>query len=1150
MARPITTEVARRFQRAVRLDVDFGSRAAIADYVPLAASLGALTRIGEQIANSSQRAFTWTGPYGGGKSSLALVLASLLDHNKGVRRAAEEAIGSPQASRIQKAFKISKGGWLIVPVVGQRDSVVRVLDDALSKALRRRFEGRIPNSIAKEAGATPDRLLKRLTAVAEACAPDNDGILIVVDEMGRFLEHAATTDGDISFLQELAEIAGRLEQKVVIVGVLHQSFEQYALRLGSDGRDEWAKIQGRFVDVPLATGPEDTVRLIAEALVGDRAPRDHAAVCGHVASFVKERRVALPADFSDLLRRCWPLHPAVALLLASVARRRFGQNERSTFGFLNSGEPGGFQDFLSNASSRDALYGLEDFWNYLRLNLEPAILASSDGHRWAQAAEAIERAESKGDRAHVVLAKAIATLDLFGAQVGLYADDRLVRSGGLLGLAKSQTSEVLEDLRTWSIAVYRAHNKSWAVFAGSDFDIDAELGAAKAKVEVDYASLQEILTQQVVIAKRHYYESGTLRWFDVRICALGEIAKLVDEYRPTRGACGLFVLAIPSGREALEVVRIQSEVLSEQHAAHPFFVGVSKEAWEVRALTLELTALEYVRKNVGALEGDQVARRELAARSAALREQLDQKLGEMLGAASWYRGGRAQPIKSIADLTRAASDCASEFFHAAPTIKNELINRSRPSSNAVSASNELMRLMVLHSSKPALGIDGYPPQRAIYESVLVSPGLHRRSRQAGEGFEFGAPNAKGTGKTFAAMWSAGESFLDETERSRLSLSLLYDRWAKPPYGIRAGVIPIYALALILAHEPELAVYLDGQFVPSLDAFFVDRMLQDPRAVEVRRFRITGVARATLERLSELVMERAAGTLSLDALSVAKPLVAFVRSLHPWVKRTRTLSATTIACRDCILKAADPVALLFEDLPKACGTGVIRYNGRTDPSTGAYTATLRHALDELRSAYPRLLDKIALHIGEKLGGTLATESGRFELSERAAAVAGLSGDFRLDAFANRLKIATETVEWLESIGGLTGNKPVRDWIDNDIDRSTFEIADLCARFKRVEAVAKTVSHHASEETVAVVVGQGTNTKAALIRTVEISSAEKEIAKEVLNDLRSRFAAKGLAPSRLLSVVTEITREVIAAHDSTNTSDQAAPADVKEPKTWRN
>ena len=227
--------------------------------------------------------------------------------NKGVRRAAEEAIGPGPASKIQKAFRISKGGWLVVPVVGQRDSIVRALDDALSRALKRHFQGRIPNSFSKESGSTADRFLKRLTAAAEECAHDNDGILIVVDEMGRFLEHAATTDGDISFLQELAEIVGRLEQKVVIVGVLHQAFEQYASRLGTDGRDEWAKIQGRFVE-PLATGPEYS-RLISRPWLVTRHRRIMAP-CAQIASFIRAPR--------------WPsqrLFRPLASLLATASHR-------------------------------------------------------------------------------------------------------------------------------------------------------------------------------------------------------------------------------------------------------------------------------------------------------------------------------------------------------------------------------------------------------------------------------------------------------------------------------------------------------------------------------------------------------------------------------------------------------------------------------------------------------------------------------------------------------------------------------------------------------------------------------------------------------------------------------------------------------------
>jgi hypothetical protein len=94
----------------------------------------------------------------------------------------------------------------------------------------------------------------------------------------------------------------------------------------------------------------------------------------------------------DRLDRCWPLHPATAALLGPVSRRRFGQNERSTFAFLNSSEPEGFQDFLRVVPVDDlATFEPARLWDYLQINLEPAILASPDGHRWAQGAEAVER---------------------------------------------------------------------------------------------------------------------------------------------------------------------------------------------------------------------------------------------------------------------------------------------------------------------------------------------------------------------------------------------------------------------------------------------------------------------------------------------------------------------------------------------------------------------------------------------------------------------------------------------------------------------------------------------------------------------------------------------------------------------------------------
>ena len=62
--------VSRRFQKAVRVDSDFGDVQALEGYVCPPSATQILKHMAAQIADTSQGAFTWTGPYGGGKSSI------------------------------------------------------------------------------------------------------------------------------------------------------------------------------------------------------------------------------------------------------------------------------------------------------------------------------------------------------------------------------------------------------------------------------------------------------------------------------------------------------------------------------------------------------------------------------------------------------------------------------------------------------------------------------------------------------------------------------------------------------------------------------------------------------------------------------------------------------------------------------------------------------------------------------------------------------------------------------------------------------------------------------------------------------------------------------------------------------------------------
>ena len=90
--------------------------------------------------------------------------------------------------------------------------------------------------------------------------------------MGKFLEGAARDIADVYFFQQLAELASRSEGRLVVVGILHQAFDEYSHRLSREMREEWAKIQGRFVDLPVNTGVDEQIALLGMAIESYHKP--------------------------------------------------------------------------------------------------------------------------------------------------------------------------------------------------------------------------------------------------------------------------------------------------------------------------------------------------------------------------------------------------------------------------------------------------------------------------------------------------------------------------------------------------------------------------------------------------------------------------------------------------------------------------------------------------------------------------------------------------------------------------------------------------------------------------------------------------------------------------------------------------------------
>ncbi len=96
--------VNRQFLRSVRLDADLGRADAMQGYILQPSARNLLDTTAKHLLNTQQRAFTWTGPYGGGKSSLALTLASLAGGDPSIRKAARTTLGVTSSDGLQPFF--------------------------------------------------------------------------------------------------------------------------------------------------------------------------------------------------------------------------------------------------------------------------------------------------------------------------------------------------------------------------------------------------------------------------------------------------------------------------------------------------------------------------------------------------------------------------------------------------------------------------------------------------------------------------------------------------------------------------------------------------------------------------------------------------------------------------------------------------------------------------------------------------------------------------------------------------------------------------------------------------------------------------------------------------------------------------------------
>jgi hypothetical protein len=1052
-----TIHINSNYTRSINIERDAGAVSVIKNYIPTSRALQTLSRIEESFCTENiLRSWALVGPYGSGKSAFAVFLSHLLGHkNNPTTQKALEILCDADAElsiKFYNEIKASKG-FLNVLLTGTPESLskrfIKILHEAAENYWQNK-SGRTPAIVGKLHSASNkgkvsiNEIMELLSELQRAVFKSKGkGILIVFDELGKFLEYEARHYGanDIYLLQALAEHAysGR-DANLYIVVLMHQGFEQYARGLGENLRNEWAKVQGRYENIPFLESSEQILRIVGKAIEHDFTDKQKNALkkkCLAMAKVLADQK-ALPhamaeEEAADLFVNCYPLHPVAGLALP-VLCQKVAQNERTLFSYLGSKEPHGFKDSIRALEIVGDFINPWEIYDYFIVN-QPAVLHDPLTHRrWAEVVTAIERLGDAPPE-EIQLLKTIGLLNIIGVQGGLKASKDIIK---LCPPSAARTSKTADALTDKSILQYRKYSGEYRVWQGSDFDLEAAVQEELSQVgRFDLPSrLNERKPLPPVVARRHTIKKGSLRYFQPHFVDTLSFSK---EQRSTKNL--RFILCLAETEADIK--------LFKEHVVHRFdkldVVALCQNGAQLREAVSEVLALKRVQRNRPELHSDPVALREFKDRlivAEQIEDQLVSAFFEQPQEGFWYWQGSPLQVTNKRNLQQELSRILDDVYLAAPIFKNELINRDRPSSQAITARNKLVAALLNHADKEDLGIDKFPAEKGVYRALFKATGLHR---VVDGSWQLAAPDPENDPYTLMPVWGVLYKFLEDTEKKPGSFVELDEALTSPPYGVKEGILPILYVTAYLCYQHELAFYENGEYTPYITEQHIERFLKRPDFFAVQRFRISGMRASLFEEYVKALYKDTNREQTLH--SIARPLAKFVADLPEYTKNTKRISEPARQVIRAIDKAKSPAEMLFVKLPLACGYPEIDPKATDKKKLEGFSVRLIEILRELSLAYPDLLKEQQDQISQALLNKKGLETG--ELRNLLSRYQGLD-KFTIDKDGLRAFIryicnrSHDDETWLEALLMFLGRRPSKKWTDTNREGVDLRLTEYSRR----------------------------------------------------------------------------------------------------------
>lgn len=961
--------VAPRFLRSVNLSNDWRNADSYKGYIITPNITHSLDRLSNALAsNDGQKSFTLIGPYGTGKSAFVVYLCQLLLHDDKTALMASEHL-SKSNLQLSKKIEILRGskeknrGYLPIAVTARRRPIAQLILEGLAEATSQlscnstiqNLTNRIQIALEQDFWKDTSTIIGFLQEIGnEAKEQGYFGILLIIDEAGKSLEYALydRDGGDIYIFQEISEFANRQSNfSMLFIITLHQMFDDYVELAERTVRAEWTKVQERFQSIQFAESAATTIQMLADAIqCNKQLPHEINEAIDESLHLLEKSSTPLPIGlnfitFREIAKNSWPLHPTVLLALPHLFRR-LAQNERSIFSYLTSEEPYGFQEHIKkDLTTNKGFVRLHDIYSYLLSNFEAGLARLPHAKRLLEANDVVNSRHNLLEQEYKLI-RSIAILNVLGEMCPLRATAKLLECSMN---NEGDTNIILQKLKQNSIITYRQLDNSYRVWEGSDVDIDARMKEARRHLHMEGHSLIETLhknlPQKTLVARRHSLETGAHRYFTISYADRIEKIDYYQNFQFDKGSSGMILIVIPQ----TDTTSLQSNIEQITRIQPRLIVAIPRQIEALRSVVEEKVCLSWVESNTEELRDDRVARRELSLRLAEAEQKIFQLLQMLIdprpapigNSCQWFWSGVDQKIKSPVEVTKLVSTACDIIYTDTPRLRNELIARTKISSAASGARRILLEKILTNADKECLDINGFPPERSIYESVLRATDIHTFDDNASV-WKFQIPPIDNKANLYPC-WKLLEQKIFTENVKKVEVQSLFADLASIPYGLPDGIHPILFVVFYVLNQDDLFLYREKTFIPDPQLAHFELLQRRPDIFSVSGARLDGIRRSVVERLSKGLKTKP------KTASVVRSLFRAINNLPQiTLKSSKFSNKTIIDMRDKFLQARSPEELLFIDLPTCFNLQPFLYNETREHDIELFFENLNICLSALQN----------------------------------------------------------------------------------------------------------------------------------------------------------------------------------------------------------